>query len=267
MNHRNANHPLDCLRGALVAAGIALSLIVAASPAKAGDWKFTATPYVWATDLAVKADVNGRQVVNETVSIGDLVKQLDTIFQGRFDAQYRTIGLSADVFDVTMSDQVDGVALPQGMGTGSFTPDIRMTIFDLAATYTPVMRRRSISALGGMRLVYERADVDANLNLSAGPSVAQNYNAHDTLVDGLIGARFVQPLSPRWGVQGQVDVSTGGTNYTWSAAPSVFYVFDAARHYALSAGYRHMHIDFKDSDGFDADMALSGALVGFRWSF
>lgn len=267
MNSPTPKHSFPLLRSALRGTGVLVALLAAAPSAHAGDWKFSATPYAWATDVGMKADLNGRQVVDETIPVSDLMDMLDTIFQGRFDVQYRTVGLAMDVFDVTMSDRVDGLALPQGAGTATLSPDVRMTIFDLAATYTPPMRGRSVSALGGMRLVYERADVDANFALTAGPTVTDRYSTHETLVDALVGVRVVQPLSPHWGLQGQADFSSGGTEYTWSTAPSVFYVFDAARHYALSAGYRHMHIAFKEHDGLESDMTLSGALVGFRFSY
>lgn len=265
MNRNTTLHAPHCFLVAM--AWLVLALGSIPTPARAGDWKFTATPYIWATDLGVKAEMNGRQVIDDKVSVGDLVEMLDMIVQGRFDAQYRTIGLATDVFDVTMSDHVEGANLPNGAGTADFSPDIRMTILDVAASYSPPMRQRSVTALGGMRMVYERADVDATYHLASGPTLSQSYETHETLVDGLVGVRFAQPFSRHWGVQGQVDVSTGGTRYTWSAAPSVVYVFDAARRYALSTGYRHMQISFKESDGFESDMTLSGALLGFRVTF
>src|SRR5262249_17841709 len=93
-------HSLAIVRCALGAA--ALPFILGAKPAMAaGDWRVNVTPYVWATDLRVKADLNGRQVVDQDVSVSDLVKKLDTIFQGRVDVQYRRVGLATDLFDVT----------------------------------------------------------------------------------------------------------------------------------------------------------------------
>jgi len=267
MNRNTHETGFALVRGALSVATVVLSLSSGAAAATAGDWTFTATPYVWATDLGVKADVNGREAVDEKISVTDLVKQIDTIFQGRFEARYRSIGLATDLFDVTMSDQVDGVVLPKSAGVAGFAPDIRMTIFDAAAFYNPSANGRGFTALGGMRLIYERADIDATYELASGSTVQKNYETHETLVDGLIGVRFVQPLSRRWGVQSQVDVSSGGTKLTWSATPTLSYVVDARGRYAVTAGYRHMHIDFKESDGVESSMTLSGALLGFRMSF
>lgn len=246
--------------------GLALAslAILSVANATAGELHYAFTPYAWATDLKIQADMDGRQIVDEKIPVGDLVKQIDMIFQGRFDVQYRTLALSADVFDVTMSDDVSGVALPQGAGTAAFTPEMRMTIFDLAAGYSPRMRRRSVTALAGMRLVYERADVDATFLLDGGPTVNESYEGHETLVDALVGVRYVQPLTPHWLVQTQLDASTGGTRYTWSASPTVAYVFDAARRYTLGLGYRHMQIDFEESDGIDSKMSLSGPVLSFR---
>jgi len=263
MKQIRSRHPFVA---ALSAATVVLSLSQGASPARAGDWAFTATPYVWATDLGVQADLNGRQVVDEKVSVGDLVEKIDMIFQGRFDVRYRQLGLSTDVFDVTMSDEAS-VALPQGAGTGSFAPEMRMTIFDLAATVNPSANGYGVTGLAGMRLIYERADVDATYELANGTVVPQSYSTHETLVAALTGVRFARPISGRWGFQSQADVSTGATRYTWSLAPSLNYTLDARGKYAVSAGYRHMHIAFKESDGIESDMTLSGALLGFRMAF
>jgi len=65
----------------------------------------------------------------------------------------------------------------------------------------------------------------------------------------------------------QADASTGGTDYTWSAGPGLSWGFGRNGAYAITAGYRHMQIDFQDDKGLDARMTLSGPVLGLRTSF
>jgi hypothetical protein len=246
---------------------IALSLAMSVTVCEAGDWKFTATPYAWATAVGVDASLNGAQVVSKDISVSDLVKELDTILQGRLELQYKELGLTTDLFDVTMSDEKRGVGLPQGAGSATFRPDMRMTLWDMAGLYDPNGDRRGVELLAGMRLLYLRAQVDASYSLTAGPVVDQSYESHETLIDGMAGVRFTQPLPRRFAIQAQADVSTGQTHYTWSMAPSLIYSFDDRGRWSLSGGYRYMKIDFEESNGLDSTMDLSGALLGFRMSF
>jgi len=54
--------------------------------------------------------------------------------------------------------------------------------------------------------------------------VAPSYGADDWLFDTLVGLRFGQVVSRHWGHRLEADVSTGGTDYTWSVAPALRYV-------------------------------------------
>jgi len=63
-----------------------------------------------------------------------------------------------------------------------------------------------------------------SLTLTGGATVAPSYGADDWLFDTLVGLRFGQVVSRHWGHRLEADVSTGGTDYTWSVAPALRYV-------------------------------------------
>jgi putative intracellular protease/amidase len=79
--------------------------------------------------------------------------------------------------------------------------------------------------------------------------------------------RYAGRWSERWSSELAADVSTGGTDLTWSIGPAVAYTFGASDQYTLSAGYRRMVIEFDTDEPVDFDMSLSGVLVGFRLAF
>src|SRR5690606_29679488 len=95
----------------------------------------------------------------------------------------------------------------------------------------------------------------------------RRYEIDDTLVDAMVGVRYVRRFGERWSLETKADLSTGGTELTWSAAPSLGYSFGAERRYTAQAGYRRMVVDFDTADApvdVDAEMTLSGFLVGLR---
>jgi hypothetical protein len=246
----------------------ALSLLTSSVPAQAAGWGFTVTPYMWATGIGVDAQLDGREVVSKNIPVSDLLEDLDTIFQMRMELTYGPFGIAADGFDVSLSSEKNGVALPPpGSGTADLDNSAGMSIVDVAGTFDPSADRSGFGLLGGTRILNQRATVDAVLAPAPGITVAQSYETHETLVDGLIGARFRHRLWRGLGVQMQADASTGGTDYTWSVAPTLTYAFGPVGRYGVEAGYRRMKIDFQDDDGLDAQMTLSGAVLGFRLSF
>jgi len=244
-----------------------LALLLAGGPARADDWKLSVTPYAWATDIGVDASLGGRQVVDKQIPVSDLMKALDTIVQGRLEATHGSFGAMVDGFDVTLSDEKSGVVLPGGIGQVDLKSDVGMTILDVAGVYDRGGDGRGIALLVGSRLLNQRATIDASLTLVAGPSAAQTYETNDWLADGLVGIRFRQRFSHHWVVRTQADVSTGGTDYTWSIAPALSYAFGKLGRYELTAGYRRMVIHFSEGGDLDTRMTLSGALLGFRVSF
>jgi hypothetical protein len=244
-----------------------LALILCAGAAHAGEWKWSVTPYAWLTDVGVSTKLDGREIVDEKIPVGDLVKILDTIAQVRIEVSHGSFGLMTDVFDVTMSDEKSGVALPQGAGQATMRADIGMTIFDLAGTYDPHGDGQGIGFLAGTRILNDRATIDATFNLSSGQVAEPQYETNETLVDALFGVRYAKRFTRHFGYQMQADVSFGGTDYTWSVNPALTYAFGQTGRYAVNAGYRSMTVDYKDSAGIDTKMTLSGVLLGLRTSF
>lgn len=253
------------LRAALAAT--TLALLLGPGPAHAGGWHWTITPYAWLTDVSVGVDLDGREVVDEKIPVGDLIEDLDTIFQVRVEAQNGPYGVSLDLFDVTMSDEVLGATLPQGAGEADLASDVGLTILDVAGLYDPSGDRVGFAFLGGTRILNERATIDATLRPTSGTPVARQYETNDTMVDALVGVRYTKRFSRHWSARMQADASTGGTDFTWSVAPTIGYSFGETGRYSVVAGYRSLTVDFQDEAGVDATMTLSGAQFGLRLAF
>ena len=246
----------------------AAALVVAGNgAANASEWKWTVTPYAWATDVAIDVAIDDQQVLEEEISVQELLESVDTLAQVRLEAQHGEIGFFADLFDVTLSEDAATIALPSGAGDATITPEMGMTILDLGSFYDPQGDQQGFQLLYGARILNERATIEARLTRADGSTASRTFEIDDTFVDALVGFRYIRPLGERFSVQLQADASTGGTELTWSAGPTLAYAFGARRQYAATVGFRRMLVDFDTAEAVDAKMILSGALAGLRFSF
>jgi hypothetical protein len=266
MNATRNSNPLRrlTLATALLGGG-ALSL--AAAPAAAEEWKFAVTPYLWATDVGVDVAVDDRQLVDEEIAVQDLLEDMESIVQVRFEAQRGAHGLFVDLFDVTLADDATTVVRPSGAGSATLRPEMGMTILDLGGLYDPNGDQEGFQLLYGARILNQRAEIEASVEFAGGGSAERTYDLDDTFVDGLVGVRYIRPLGERWWIAARADVSTGGTELTWSADPSIGYRFGEGGRYTVFAGYRHMDVDFETDSPVEATMTLSGLYAGMRFAF
>ena len=243
-----------------------LALLASGGTLSAQDdaWRWSVTPYAWATDVGIDAALAGRTVVNETIPVEDLLEDIDLTVQGRFELARGAHGVLLDLFYVSMSDEVNGLVLPQGAGTADLDWRMDLTIADLAATYDPRGDGLGLGLLYGARVIDTRTEVEGDFTTTSGTQ-AQDYTSDETLVDALFGLSYRAEVGSNLRVQSQLDVSTGGTELTWSAFPSLSYTFGGGK-YAFVAGYRHMQIDFEEEGGLESEMTLSGPLIGFRFA-
>lgn len=248
----------------ILAAAIALA---AGGTAHADDWRWSVTPYLWAADVGIDVEVRDQTLMDATIPFEDLLEDLDSAALVRVEAMRGEHGFALDLFDVGLED-VARRPLPDGPG-GELVLDARigMTLFDLAGVYDPEGDGKGLAFLYGARLLNQREDFTAERHAGEDPEEGRRFEADYTYVDGLLGLRYAGTLAGRWDYEFAADVSTGGTDLTWSIAPAIGYSFGARNQYHVTAGYRHLAIDFDSGPAIDLDMTLSGFLAGFRFSF
>lgn len=253
----------------LIPAAVAIVAAAAAGPASAEEWSWSIAPYLWATDVGVDIAVDDRSVVDTTIAFQDLVEDLDSAALFRAEGMRGSHGLALDVFSVAVADDGGRVSLPGDSGSQlALDASVAMTIVDLAGIYEfGSIATGGPALLYGTRVVHQREDVTAWRVADGAAGPAAQLESSETFVDGLLGLRYDHELSDRWSYRVAADVSTGGTEFTWSVNPSIAYRFGDEHQYALTAGYRYMAIDFDTDPKVDDDMSLSGFVVGFRFGF
>ena len=250
----------------------AIFAVTASSPAMADnvadEWKMSVTPYLWATDLGIDVSYADHEVVDVTLPFEDLLEDLETVAQLRVEAMRGQHGVAIDLFDVTLADEGASVDVPNGSGD-SLVLDTEngMTILDLTGIYNPKADGTGVSVLYGMRVINQRNEIGATLVSGGEAAVSASYDLNDTFTDALVGLRYAGNLPKNWSYEITADMSSGDTELTWSVAPAIGYTFGDKDQFSVTAGYRHMLVDFETQEPVDMDMSLSGLLIGFRYQF
>jgi hypothetical protein len=240
---------------------------MAANKASAEEWQWTVTPYVWATDLGIEVTVADRGLVDAEIPFEELVDTLDSAALVRVEGMRGEHGMTFDLFNVKLVGY-ESVELP-GEREAALTLDtaVRLSILDATGVYDAGADGEGLSLVYGTRVIEQRNEFDTALVHDGVTTGSRFYETTDTLVDGLVGFRYTRELPNNFSYQFAADVSTGDTEYTWSAGPTVGYTFGDDGQYEITAGYRHMVVDFETAEHVDADMSMSGLSVGFSVAF
>jgi len=254
------------MRSRVLAAAIVA--LTASAPAAADEWKMSVTPYLWATDVGIDVSFADHDLVDVTLPFEDLLEDLETVAQLRFEATRGQHGVAIDLFDVTLADEGASVAIPDGSGDSLvLDTESGMTILDLTGIYNPKGDGTGMSYLYGMRVINQRNEIGASLVSGGETAAAATYDMDDTFNDALVGLRYAGNLPKNWSYEITADVSTGDTQLTWSVAPAIGYTFGDKDQFRVTAGYRHLEMDFETRDPIDMDETLTGLLIGFRYQF
>jgi hypothetical protein len=245
----------------------AVTAAMASGPAAAEEWQWSATPYLWATELGLNVTVADRGLVDAEIPFEDLVETIDAATLVRVEGMRGEHGMAFDLFNVELADD-QTVELP-GQANASLALDaaVRLTIVDATGVYDAGGDGKGFSLLYGARVIEQRNDIEASLRLGDLALDTRSYDATDTLVDALVGFRYSRELPHDFSYRFALDVSHGDTEYTWSAGPTIGYTFGAGDRYEVTAGYRHMVVKYDTEEHVESDMSMSGLLLGFRIDF
>jgi hypothetical protein len=252
------------VRGRFAAGFVALvALFAGAKPARASDWQWSITPYLWATEIGLDASINDQEILEREADLSDVLDSLDFTLQVHFEGQNGKHGMLFDLYYADLGD--DDHRFPLGGPAGGevvVKGDLEMTMLEAGGIYNPRGDGTGFAVLYGARLIDMDQELDARFELGSGSTPSRRYSASTTLVDAMLGARFVGQINDRWTYIFRADASTGGTELTWNAWTGVGWTFGETNRYTLLAGYRYMEIEFEEEDQ-NAELELQNKLGGF----
>ena len=229
--------------------------------AQESGWQFTAGPYLWMAGL--KGDMGVvEQVapVGVDLSFGDILGALKFAAMGSFEARNGRFVGTADIMFMSLGAS-DDIEIRE-VDFLEVELDAKTFIMTGTAGYRALDRGRLYFDLfGGARLNSMKTSLDLE-----GPQRSFSGSKTETWLDPIIGARFQMPLGQRWTMRTYGDFGGFGigSHFTWQLLGTIDY--DISNRWSLSAGWRHLSIDFED-DGFVFDAAMDGPILGAVYRF
>ncbi|MEI4261388.1 hypothetical protein [Roseovarius sp. D0-M9] len=238
-----------------IAVMVAMTVVVALMPvaAKSQDWSGQVTLYGWGAGVTGDfKPFTGAPTLSFDKSLSEVLEDLDAAFFVTGLARRGDLVLLGD-FTHTSSSRA-GVVPPGIPASGKLT----MQSLTLAAgRRIQAGTGATVDLLGGLRAWR----IDGKIS-----SPVLRIAPESKFVDPILGLRANAHLSDRWSLLGYFDVGGFGvgSDFTWQAAVTANY--QASENLYLSAGWRHLYLDYSDS-GTVFDGAMSGPIIGATWQF
>ena len=239
---------------------VAVFLAAAAGGADAADqWRWSITPYMWATDISEDLILDGKVVGGGDTEFKDLADKIVTSMQLHFEGSKDRWGLFADVSHVDLRDSQSGE-----LGFGRLDVDIKETVTEGGLLFRPGGSSRGVDLLVGLRYLAVIEKYHLELGDVLGPF---DRRIDEDYLDALVGARWQIPLSDRLAVSLRGDISAGGTDYIWTTQALLGWRFGRYRNSAIFAGYRYREMKYTKADVLEVHKTLSGPGLGLKIGF
>ena len=244
-------------RATLGALAVALAAAAPAAAQTSGsDWSGQVTLYGWGAGVGGEfTPFTGAPTLEFDASLGEVLEDLDAALFVTGLARRGDLVLLGD-FTYTSSSR-DGLVPPGVPASGEVT----LTSLTLAAGRRfDAGKGTTFDVLGGLR----GWDIGGSVSV---PAAGVDEAPGATFVDPVVAARFNTELSPRWSVIGYADLGGFGvgSQFTWQAALTANY--RATERLYISAGWRHLYLDYEGGSGTEFQGSLSGPLLGATWRF
>ena len=233
-------------------------LLAAASTCaqQSSGWEWMVEPYAWAASIGTDMrTITPPTDADSDSSFSDVIDKLDGVFMGRVEGRTDRYGMFADFIYLGLADGSQRRVLRTDT-------DLDTRLLDLAFSVRVGGERDSgLDLYGGARYI------DLDLTTEFVPDnpafAARTFDAGESYLDFLAGARYTWPLAERWSLTLRGDASFGETDGTWSASAMAGY---RTGNGAWLFGYRYMEAEF-GNDNADITLDLGGPVVGYGFRF
>ncbi|MBY6190354.1 hypothetical protein KUV22_07965 [Microbulbifer agarilyticus] len=224
------------------------------------DWRYDVTLYANVPTLEVET----QDGTKTTISRGDVISDLDLVYQSRLRAMKGKWSLTADLyyFDISNSDKVqlepgvirDKVSLQGFLGTPSIGYRVHGSATDDMSTHTDLYL--------GARYLW--IDNDTWTTEEGPPPVATTTSVSFRNWDAIVGVRGRYFFNDRWYAPYFADIGSGESDSLGQAALGIAYRF---RCFSMSGGWRYIRYNLGDSGGPVKELDASGPFVGVTLFF
>ena len=239
----------------------------AASPARAADWDWILTPYLWGSSMKVDVFVKDEPVFGQDLSFSDLIDNLHVGFQLHFEGRRSKAGFFLDLTYLSVSDSETTPANPPLPGGTVLDADVDTTLFEAAGFYRPSGEALGLDLLLGIRVMDLKMELDIT---PPAPLPSTRIDGSGTFTDAFAGLRYSFPLGQRWILAVRGDAGAGDSDLTWNVSGLFAFHFGKDDRYNALIGYRHMEIEVEETSGaitVKTELTMSGPMTGFAFRF
>jgi hypothetical protein len=241
---------------AAIAAALLLGASVRGAAQADSGWRFTATPYFWASDVTGKVGI-GPIETNVDVSFRDIVHVLKFGLMGYGEARYRSYVFGLDAI---YSSVGNGRTVAFRGDTGSFALGQKETILNPTFGYQFHHGSWNIEPMLGLWYWH----LSATLDVDRPNGTSHERSGGRDWIDVTPGARVDWIPRKRIRLLAAGDVGGGGSRNTWQLCGTVGW--DAASWWTLAAGYRSLSIDY-DHDNLLMNTNMKGPMITSAFRF
>ena len=230
---------------------MAVSVVAGAAGQKpiTDKWKFEVIPYIWTMSIDGTLGAGG-QTTELDVSFSDMLEVTDFAGSLAFTARKNRWGIYGNLLVAKMSDTIETSIIDIDWETDFVN-------FEFGVGYR-------FSALGPVEVIVGGRywGLENDIDFQPGPSVSDSQS----WIDPIIGLGLRYDITDKFEVafSGGIGGFGIGADFTWEIEAYAAYNF--THWLALSAGYRHLVVDYKDDD-FLFDVTLDGMALAVRFTF
>ncbi|WNC73839.1 hypothetical protein RGQ13_07570 [Thalassotalea psychrophila] len=251
---------------------LALTNVALSSSAKADEWQFEATPYVWAAanegsagayGLGPNGDINPPPT-DIDINFQDLIDSTDLGTMLNFAAKKDRWLLFTEFTYLEVSDQATkSFTGPTGSSSAEIDLEISGTVLDVAGGYQFVEQDRfQMYGYAGVRYM----DLDTDISIDApGGVLPSEITMGDSWTDGFVGVHTAWQFSDNFSFNTRLEVGgLGDVDEAYMAHIAINH--QVSENWQIKYFYRYQKVDYK-GDGFIYDMEITGPGVGVTYTF
>jgi hypothetical protein len=241
----------------IVLPAIAGSFSQASDQSLVGDWKHSATLYVWlpAIDGELKYQ---REAGDDTLQIdtGQILDALNMTFMGTYESRKNRWFFLGDLIYLDLGDDKNRDTI----GYDKVTLDLNGWQIGAYGGYN-LLRSSSVNLdlVAGLR--YLTIETEANLSSDRLPDLDLTEDAD--LWDGVVGLKGDAKINENWYLSYHADVGTGDSNLTWQALSGIGFHADWGD---VALVYRFLKWD-QDKDKFVQELSFRGPVIALKFCF
>lgn len=225
------------------------ALLAGAARTEAQGWRWSLAASAWRSSVDLEAEIEDHGGTSNEVRIGESVRDDAVAARLALEGRFARHGFAVDAtrWGIEEEERSPGV-----FGTVVARATLDVTAVDLAGLYNPRGDGDGLSLLYGARVLDARQSVSIDFSFPFPlpfPVSDLRYDFSETLVDAMVGARYVQPFASRWSFAARAAVSRGSSKRSWDGEAGIRVAFGADRRYSLRAGYRYLEMKFDSRSG------------------